>query len=462
MKRILLIFAWLVCFAITAMAQAKYVFFFIGDGMGPNQVLAAEMYQAALKGEIGRVPLLMSQFPYSGQAATFSASYGITDSAAAGTCLASGKKTNNGMIGQTPDGELAISVASQLKTEGWGVGIMSSVPVDHATPASHYAHAEKRYYYYKIGTQLTQSEFDFFGGGGFQSPTNKENAEDLNLYDLAREAGYTLVGSYEDAKKNIHADKMLLVPQSDIDNPTKGAGALPYAIDQKEGDLCLAKIVDAAICNLSKYDHFFIMAEGGKIDYAGHGNDAATNIHEVMDMDKAIQVAYHFYEQHPDETLIVVTADHETGGMNLGKEDSFELQLLQYQKCSSDVLSSRLSALREEMGKKLTWAQVKALIADNTGLYTSIELSKEEDVLLQNAYKKMMRNRESHKTLYEDINILAAKALSILSHKAGVGWVGENHTAAAVPVFAVGAGAELFTGWMDNSEIAPRIYQATR
>ena len=106
--------------AIVAMAQAKYVFFFIGDGMGPNQVLTAEMYQAAVEGHNGRVPLRMSQFPYSGQVATFSASDGITDSAAAGTCLASGKKTNNGMIGQTPDGVPAYSVASQLKEEGWG------------------------------------------------------------------------------------------------------------------------------------------------------------------------------------------------------------------------------------------------------------------------------------------------------------------------------------------------------
>lgn len=461
MKRILFS-AWLLCIAIATMAQAKYVFYFIGDGMGANQVLAAEMYQAALEGKIGRVPLLMSQFPYSGQAATFSASYGITDSAAAGTCLASGKKTNNGMIGQTPDGEPAISIATQLKSEGWGIGIMSSVPVDHATPASHYAHAEKRYEYYKIGTHLTTSNFDFYGGGGFQSPINKEDASAPNLYDLTKEAGYTIVGSYQEAQQNIHAQKMLLVPQSDLNNPSKGAGALPYAIDRKEGDLSLAQIVDIAVRHLSKHDRFFMMAEGGKIDYSGHGNDGATNIHEVMDMDKAIHVAYRFYEQHPDETLIVVTADHETGGMNLGKEDSFELQLLQYQKCSSDALSNRLSALHQEKGAKLSWNEVKEMLSENTGLYTHVEITDEEDALLQAAYKSMKGKHSSRKTLYEDINVLAAKAIAILNHKAGLGWVGENHTAAAVPVFAIGVGAERFTGWMDNSHIAPRIYQATR
>ena len=462
MKRVsfLLIFS---AIALLSMAQAKYVFMFIGDGMGPNQVLTAEMYQAALEGKIGRVPLLMTQFPYSGQAATFSSSWGITDSAASGTCLASGKKTNNGMIGMTPDGANAYSVAHQLKQEGWAIGIMSSVPVDHATPASQYAHAEKRYEYYKIGTHLSESGFDFFGGGGFQSPTNKKDSIAPNLYDLCKKAGYTMVGSYEEAMKKIGKKKMLLVPQYDLDNPTKGADALPYAIDRKEGDLSLAQIVEVAIAKLSKSDRFYMMAEGGKIDYAGHGNDGATNIHEVMDFDAAIAVAYRFYEQHPDETLIVVTADHETGGMMLGNTSGeFNLQLMQHQKCSSDKLSARLSALHREQGEALAWEQVKSVLTELTGLYGAVEVTAEEDAALQEAYQKMMRKQETIKTLYEDINALAGKALQTLNYKAGIGWVMGGHTATAVPVFAIGVGAERFTGWMDNSAIAPRIYEATR
>ena len=448
--------------AVLSMAQAKYVFYFIGDGMGPNQVLAAEIYQAALQGKNGRIPLLMSQFPYSGQAATFSASDGITDSAAAGTCLASGKKTNNGMIGMTPDGESAYSVASQLKKEGWGVGIMSSVPIDHATPASHYAHAEKRSNYYLIGTHLTESGFDFFGGGGFQSPINKDDASAPNLYDLTKQAGYTVVGSYDEAKQSVLADKMLLVPAFDLANPNKGAGALPYAIDRKEGDLSLAQIVDIAIHTLSKHGHFFMMAEGGKIDYSGHGNDGATNIHEVMDLDQAIQVAYRFYEQHPDETLIVVTADHETGGLSLGNGHSFNLECLSHQQCSSDVLSDRLSVLHKQYAAQLTWEQVKALLSELTGLYDKVPVNEEEDEALQLAFQNMMHQQDSLKTLYKDLNALAAKALALLNHKAGLGWTTHGHTAAAVPIFAMGAGAERFTGWHDNSEIAPLIYQATQ
>ncbi len=461
MKRILLS-AWLLCVAIAIMAEAKYVFYFIGDGMGPNQVLNAEMYQAAIQGINGRVPLCMSQFPYSGQAATFSASDGITDSAAAGTCLASGKKTNNGMIGQTPDGAPVYSVASQLKAEGWGIGIMSTVPVDHATPASHYAHAEKRSNYYLIGTHLAESNFDFFGGGGFQRPINKDDASAPNLYDLCKKNGYTLVGSYAEAQKNIKKRKLLLVPQTDLDNPNKGAEALPYAIDQKDDDLTLAQIVDIAIQHLSKHDRFFMMAEGGKIDYAGHGNDGATNIHEVIDFDRAIQLAYRFYEQHPDETLIVVTADHETGGLALGNNKPLRLERLAYQKCSSDTLSARLSAVCQQYAEQLTWEQVKTFLAENMGLFGELSVSAEEEAELQAAFSNMMRQQESLKTLYADINALAAKAKELVNQKAGLGWTTHSHTATAVPVFAVGVGAERFTGWMDNSEIAPLIYQATR
>ena len=461
MKRILLS-AWLLCVAIAIMAEAKYVFYFIGDGMGPNQVLNAEMYQAAIQGINGRVPLCMSQFPYSGQAATFSASDGITDSAAAGTCLASGKKTNNGMIGQTPDGAPVYSVASQLKAEGWGIGIMSTVPVDHATPASHYAHAEKRSNYYLIGTHLAESNFDFFGGGGFQRPINKDDASAPNLYDLCKKNGYTLVGSYAEAQKNIKKRKLLLVPQTDLDNPDRGAQALPYAIDQKDDDLTLAQIVDIAIQHLSKHDRFFMMAEGGKIDYAGHGNDGATNIHEVIDFDRAIQLAYRFYEQHPDETLIVVTADHETGGLALGNNKPLRLERLAYQKCSSDTLSARLSALCQQYAEQLTWEQVKTFLAENMGLFGELSVSAEKEAELQAAFSNMMRQQESLKTLYADINALAAKAKELVNQKAGLGWTTHSHTATAVPIFAVGVGAEQFTGWHDNSEIAPLIYQATR
>lgn len=462
MKRLsfVLVFSFI---ALLSMAQAKYVFFFIGDGMGPHQVLSTEMYLAELEGKIGRKSLLMTTFPYSGQVATFSANSGITDSAASGTCLASGKKTNNGMIGQTPDGTPAISVASRLKEQGWGIGIMTSVTIDHATPSSHYAHTPSRNNYYIIGTQLAESGFDFFGGSGFDQPQDKKNPAAPNLYDLCEQNGYVLAGGYADAKAKIGARKMLLVPAERLEDRSRHAGALPYAIDRKTGDLSLPEIVEVAIAQLSTHDQFFMMAEGGKIDYASHANDGGTVLHEVLDFDDAIKVAYDFYMQHPDETLIVVTADHETGGMALGNSDyTLNLKVLAEQKCSSDLLSDQLSALQKEAGKHLTWEQVKEVISKNTGLYTVVEISKEEDQLLQAAFGQMMQHQGVEKSLYKDINALASKALALLNQKSRLGWTSKGHTASAVPVFAIGVGAERFTGWHDNSEIAPLIYEATQ
>lgn len=449
--------------AIMTMAQAKYVFMFIGDGMGPHQVLSTEMYLAELEGKIGRKPLLMTTFPYSGQAATFSASSGITDSAASGTCLASGKKTNNGVIGLAHDSTPVYSVASQLKEQGWGVGIMTTVTIDHATPSAHYAHTPSRENYYTIGTQLVESTFDFFGGAGFSRPVDKKNADAPNLYDLAKEKGYTLAAGYADAKKQVGSSKMILLPSYYQDNYTRHAGALPYAIDRNSTDLSLSQIVEVAIEQLSSYDRFFMMAEGGKIDYASHANDGATVLHEVIDFDQAIEVAYRFYEQHPDETLIVVTADHETGGMALGNSDYvLNLKVLANQQCSLDKLSDQLSDLHKSEGKNLQWEQVKHLISKNTGLYSQVEITEEEDALLQEAFARMMSHQDVVKTLYKDLNALASKALNILNKKSRLGWTSGGHTASAVPIFAIGVGAERFTGWHDNSEIAPLIYQATQ
>ena len=205
-----------------------------------------------------------------------------------------------------------------------------------------------------------------------------------------------------------------------------------------------------------------MMAEGGKIDYASHANDGGTVLREVLDFDDAIKVAYDFYMQHPDETLIVVTADHETGGMALGNSDyTLNLKVLAEQKCSSDLLSDQLSALQKQAGEQLTWEQVKEVISKNTGLYGVVEMSKEDDQLLKTAFEQMMQHQGVEKSLYKDINALASKALALLNQKSRLGWTSKGHTASAVPVFAIGVGAERFTGWHDNSEIAPLIYEAT-
>ena len=271
--------------AVYVSAEVKYIFYFIGDGMGANQVLSAEMYRSAAQGQaLGRVQTLMSQMPYSGQISTYSASNGITDSAAAGTCLASGHKTNNGTLGLNAQGDTIYSIATELKKQGWGVGIMTSVAIDHATPGAFYAHVKDRGAYYQIGLQLSESGFDFVGGAGFHHPQGK-NDDSRNLYHIAEEKGYRIAWGKEQAQDILSysdaGDKMLMVQQSDFPGDKHGDN-LRYRIDRKEGDLTLAQIVETAIPFLEKrYERFFMMVEGGMIDYASHSNDARTAIEEV-------------------------------------------------------------------------------------------------------------------------------------------------------------------------------------
>ena len=459
MKRIFIISLYSVLCILysSAVAEVKYVFYFIGDGMGSNQVLGAEMYRSALQGEpLGRVKTLMSTFPYSGLASTHSASNGITDSAAAGTCLATGHKTKNGMLGQDGDTARLTSIAEELKAQGWGVGIMTTVAIDHATPAAFYAHVPKRNKYYRIGEQLAESNFDFFGGAGFHYPQGKNDDKKVNLYRNAEKAGYTIARGYKEGL----ADKLILVQKDD--STTNHGSNLPYAIDRKEGDLTLAQIVSTAVPFLeARHERFFMMVEGGMIDYACHGNDAATAFGEVWDMNEAMQVAYDFYRTHPDETLIVVTADHETGGLALGNSDyTLHLELLQHQHCSAWVLSDLFTQLFQSK-KKPAWEEVQAIYREQLGFWDKVEISAEEEARLKGLYKDACKGKaKDTKTMYKTINKLGDAGIELLNEKAHIGWTTHAHSAHSVPVFAIGVNANLFSGWHDNSEIVPLIKKA--
>ena len=448
--------------------QAKYVFYFIGDGMGVNQVLGTEMYQSELKGEIGVTQLLFTQFPYATVAHTFSASHGVTDSAAAGTALATGHKTKNGALGVQKDLTTEInSVASWAKSNGYRVGVSTSVSVDHATPAAFYAHQANRSSYYQIGLDLIEANFDFYAGSDFLDPTNKKAKDDKvyeSLYDLTQKAGYTLVRGYKEyQKKAKKAEKMILFqPEaaSKIDN-----SAIPYAIDRQKGDLTLAEITRAGINFLSKGNPkgFFLMVEGGKIDWSCHSNDAATTFAEVQDLDNAIKVAYEFYEQHPDETLIVITADHETGGIVLGTGPSeLNLQALKAQKVSDGKLTKIVNGLRAKYKNQVPWEAIQETLKENFGFWDSVQLNKRQEERLKAVYDKSFGNQpvELEKTLYNQDEPIVGEAKRILNSIAKVGWTSGGHSAGLVPVYAIGANAELFHTRMNNTDIPVTIAKA--
>jgi len=442
--------------------QAKYVFYFIGDGMGVNQVNGTEMYLAEQEGRIGVKPLLFTTFPVATMATTFSTTNSVTDSSAAGTALATGVKTYNGAIGMDDDKNVLRTVAERAKKSGKRVGITTSVSVDHATPAAFYAHQPNRNMYYEIALDLPKAGFDFYAGGGFLKPaTTAKKKKAPSIFPIFEEAGYTIARGLDEYKaKAGGADKMVLI-QEEGASPS----CLPYAIDRKEGDLTLAKITESAISFLTKGSNkgFFLMVEGGKIDWACHSNDPATVFEEVIDMDNAVKVAYEFYKKHPKETLIVVTADHETGGLGLGTS-KYELALksLAEQKQSQDILSRNITDLRKAKHGKASWEEVKALLTDKMGFWKELPLTWEQEKMLRDEYENSFVKHHVvfEESLYAKTEPLAAVARKVMSQIAMVGWTSPNHTAGYVPVFAVGAGSKLFMEKIDNTEIPKRIAKA--
>lgn len=204
------------------------------------------------------------------------------------------------------------------------------------------------------------------------------------------------------------------------------------------------------------------MVEGGKIDWACHANDAATAFNEVIDMDQAISIAYEFYKQHPDETLIVVTADHETGGIALGK-GPYELhtEVLKHQRMSTEAYGKHFQELHNQYGNKLTWQQVADDLKQHWGLDSNVKLTDQQKERLQQAYNNIMSgNSNDKKTLYAKVNILAETARAIMAECALIGWESNGHSNGYVPVFAIGAGAEQFKGQIDNTRIPQIIAEA--
>ena len=466
MKKFNLLFALVLLSCNWSFAQqAKYVFYFIGDGMGVNQVQGTELFQGELKGEIGISPLCFTQFPVSTVATTFSATNGVTDSAAAGTALATGNKTKNGAIGVLKDLETPVnSVAVWAKNSGRRVGIATSVSVDHATPAAFYAHEAGRSSYYNIGADLYRAGFDFYAGSDFVEPENKKDKNAKNLYKMADEYGYCIARGYNEyTKKSDKADKMILFQSKEASE--KDRSAIPYAIDRTEKDLSLEDITRSAIDFLSKdmSKGFFLMVEGGKIDWACHSNDAATAFREVQDFDNAIKIAYEFYKQHPEETLIVVTADHETGGIVLGTgQYKLNLKALENQEMSESGFTKVLNAMRKKYKNNVPWEAVKESLEENFGFWDEIKLTEKQEERLLSVYEKTLKGQKAkmEKSEYAQDEALAAEAKRIISETALIGWTSGGHSAGYVPVFAIGAGAGNFSGRLDNTQIPALIAKA--
>ena len=473
-------------FAEEAAAAPKYVFLFIGDGMSYPQFQAAADYLGALtdddakaalpstkydtrNGAVldGPVALNFMEFPVAGSAVTFDSCSFAPDSASTATSIATGHKTYSGMINVDETGANSFeTIAEKLHSQkGWKIGVISSVNINHATPAAFYAHQSSRNNYYEIGLEMVASGFEYFAGGALKK-VNGVNGDQESLYDLAEQAGYKVTFTQADAEAVTPADGKVVL----IDEHLADSDAMDYDMDRAEGEWALKDYVAKGIEQIDNETGFFMMCEGGKIDWACHANDAGATVTDTLALADAVQVAIDFAKEHPAETLILVTGDHETGGLTIGYAGTdydtyldtlsnqkisyaqFDEQYVAGYKENQTAFEDAMKDVEELFGLKLTGEAGDRLVLTE---YETERLKAAYEMVLADAPADSYTQEQS--VLYGGYNPFSVTVTHILNNKSGVDFTSYSHTGLPVAVFAQGVGEEAFTGYYDNTEIYNKL-----
>ena len=471
----------------TGKGTPKYVFVFIGDGMSYPQIQSAAYYTG--KDAAGIVDVVKKsenpsdspemkalsfyQFPIAGSASTYDATSFAPDSASTATSIFTGYKTHSSSINVDITKKIKYrTIAEQLRDQKkYKIGVISTVNLNHATPAATYAHQASRKSNYPIGQELVSSNFEYFAGGALMDPQDK-NKDKTSIYDLAKNAGYKVCFDQKSAAALKNGDKALVIAETLADSDS-----MSYDNDRKEGEWALRDYVRKGIEVLDNKTGFFMMVEGGKVDWACHANDARSSIADTLALSEAVEEAISFYNKHPKETLILVTADHETGGLTIGYAGTdynlffrtLDNQKISYAKFDSDYVSAykkngtSFEAVMKDVEKLFGLKMPGADGSNKNGglVLTDYELSR-----IKTAYEKTIKNDNNRSQMEYDIygtyEPLTITITHILNAKSGLGWTSNSHTGLPVPVFALGAGQEEFKGFYDNTEIYKKLAKLTK
>jgi alkaline phosphatase len=434
--------------------QPLYVFIMIGDGMGENQRRLAQSYYSVIQ---GRGSLAMDSLPVSGAITTRSLNARITDSAASATAIATGYKTNNGMLSVTPDGEDLKTILEEAEEKGLSTGIVTTTNLTNATPAAFAAHESKRTADANIALDYIDSGVDFFAGGGaaYFLPASYSGGADAagaalkssrsdgeNPLARFQENGYlTFIGADGAADFNeyepMRGDRVFAAFTN---------SNIPYEADRITEQLnvpTLSQMTQKAIETLlNDEDGFVLMVEGGRIDHACHINDVNSAILETLEFDQAVKAAYEFYVMHPEDTLLIVVADHETGGLGF-KADDLKLQYLSGVKASiADRIQKAYKGDREAF---------YAFIAESLGLG---DLNPSERARIEKALDAA--DKADPKKGYGSKVALAVS--KVISGRAGVSWSSTGHTDSPVPLTAAGYMADGLFEAGDNAELGQFLF----
>ena len=275
------------------------IIFMVGDGMGLSQLSSAYFY--------GDKEPNFSRFPIVGLSKTRSGSHKITDSAAGATAFSTGQKTYNGAIGVDMDSNAVETITEELANKDWSIGFVSTSSITHATPASFYSHVSSRAMQEEIAKDLAYSEVDFIAGGGYSWFINRSDS--INYFDTLMDQGFFIdTNSLFTLADNKQAKLAYLLAADGFQPKHLGRGN--FLTDATNRGI---EFLDA------KEEPFFLMIEGSQIDWGGHANIGEYVIQEVLDFDLAVGAALD-YASRQGNTLVVVTADHETGGFTMAAE----------------------------------------------------------------------------------------------------------------------------------------------
>lgn len=410
---------------IQASKTPKNIIFLIGDGMGVEHTTAYRYYTDNLATE--EVETTIFDELLVGMASTYpDDDTVVTDSAASATALSSGVKSYNGAIGVDTHKQPLETVLEKAKKQGKQTAIVVTSQINHATPASFIAHNEKRSNYDAIADNYLSNLIDgkpivdlMLGGG-----TKYYIRKDRNLVEEFKQFGY----QYSDDLQQL--DKLTALPALGLFAPV----GLPFAIDSGANPHRLEPMAKKALSLLSQHNDngFFMMIEGSQIDWCAHANDVACAMGELDDFAATIKAARDFAKQDGN-TLVVVTADHSTGGLSVGGYGQYiwKRDLVHQIHASVETLSKEMIKTNDVVA---TWNK-----------YIDFALTDEE------SQKLLAASKQKDKALREAL-------LDVINHRTLTGWTSHGHTAGDVQIFAYGVGAEKFAGHLDNTDIAKNIF----
>lgn len=429
--------------------RVKGIILVIGDGMGINQVRSADIYSR----QIMEKPLSITSIATRGTTTTYSANSQVTDSAAAATALLTGHKANNGTINVSPDGRRLFTIGHAVRKAGMSVGVLSTARLTHATPAGVYSHSLRRDDENSIAEQLVEFAPEVAMAGGLrhfipQDQQGSKRSDGKNLVDVMKANGYTHVTSAEELKTVDPTKTGKLVGLFSMSH-------MAYDLDRQnvlelQKQPRLADMTKAALSVLERNPKgFFVMIEGGRIDHACHSHDIKASIYETLAFDEAVKVALDYQKAHPD-VLVLVTADHETGGLGLGRgmEYALDLAALKPIKNSLGYVAKKVKKDPTKFEELLQAAGFEFAEKEKALLLKHAPTSGTSDLAELNEYPKIDRYF---------LSWIQYSLASIETERAKIGWTSFVHTAQPVMTYAVGPYEQEFSGAYDNTDIPKKM-----